>query len=792
MRKTVAAFKGRFVVAGTILTNVLLLFICPPIPLADTPVQSAPLLTADRNRQAETLYREAMSLVEQAKYRPAWRKLVEALQLWRTAQRSERAIQVLLEVGNLHKKTQRWQDALWCFEQLMKLPKLPVSARIESLVSIAQVYTDLNQLDPATKYYQQALGLAQDARKKPAEIEALLGLATIRVKKGQSNRALKLLEQIRQQDRLKHETEVAILYLRGTIYREQRRTVEASEAVQRLLMLSQQAGNVKGQVQALCALSGLSLSLGRKQEALERAEEARQLAHTVTASEAGESRWRAWLAMARAQQALGRTQEALKSYSMAAGIVEGQRLGRLFADELRIASLAERQAPHQEWVDLLMETGRVEDALNRVEFSRSRSTLQLLGNEAESNGDPTRRERFIFPATLKEVQEALLRPTETLIEFFLAEPRSFVWLVTPKEFDYAVLPGKNEIETQVREYLRVLTAKPFNRRAQHAITKQRKPAASLFEMLIGPLAKRIMPEQRLVIVPDGLLHYLPFETLVRDERYVIQDHELSYTPSASVLRLLRQPNGKTRAATEVEFLAFGDPVFGRMPTTATRKARNDDLNNALQDALAASGFRLPPLPNTREEVEAISQLIPPERRRILVGKEATEDALKREPLAGVRWLHLATHGLVDEQEPARSGVVLTLDNDPAEDGFLEVSEIRSLDLKCDLVVLSACQTGRGQLVTGEAVIGMSRAFLLAGARSVAVTLWNVSDGSTTGLMKRFYERLVAGQDASAALRRAKLELIESRSVLRHPHYWAAFVLVGNAVNATKQTQAQIN
>src|SRR5205085_7725875 len=134
-------------------------------------------------------------------------------------------------------------------------------------------------------------------------------------------------------------------------------------------------------------------------------------------------------------------------------------------------------------------------------------------------------------------------------------------------------------------------------------------------------------------------------------------------------------------------------------------------------------------PRTRDEVQYIASLFPPDRRKMLLGRESTEEAIKQEPLRRYRRLHFATHSLIDEKSPWRSAVVLT-PGDAGEDGFLEVGEISRLDLDCDLVVVSACQTGRGQLLSGEGIVGLSRAFLYAGARAVVVSLWNVSDIST--------------------------------------------------------------
>jgi CHAT domain-containing protein len=150
-----------------------------------------------------------------------------------------------------------------------------------------------------------------------------------------------------------------------------------------------------------------------------------------------------------------------------------------------------------------------------------------------------------------------------------------------------------------------------------------------------------------------------------------------------------------------------------------------------------------------------------------------------QPLDRYRRLHLATHGLIDERVPARSGIVFSLVGEKEEDGILQMNEIFNLKLDADLVVLSACRTGLGRIVRGEGIIGLVRAFLYAGSSGVVMSLWNVQDQSTAGLMKGFYKHMKDGRGSSEALRMAKLDRIHShRPVYRHPYYWAAFVLAG--------------
>jgi len=194
---------------------------------------------------------------------------------------------------------------------------------------------------------------------------------------------------------------------------------------------------------------------------------------------------------------------------------------------------------------------------------------------------------------------------------------------------------------------------------------------------------------------------------------------------------------------------------------------------------AAGGIRLERLPNTGEEVRAIAGLFPSERRRTRTRAEASEASLKAENLTQVGRLHFATHAVLDERAPVRSGVVLSLVNPGQEDGILRTNEIFNLELDADLVVLSACQTGLGALVRGEGIMGLTRAFLYAGARRVVVSLWEVSDLSTTEFMKSFYQSMRSGNNPGAALRQAKLAMLRSAAPLyRHPYFWAPFVQVG--------------
>ena len=577
-------------------------------------------------------------------------------------------------------------------------------------------------------------------------------------------------------------------------------------------------------------------AMAQSEQALELANQQAKAAKTnADKTRARDLLWRAWLGRARAERANGRMDLASKSFQFAFSHAEASWwLVKISTETSAIAFGQETQAIHREYVDLLMHQGRVSEAFsyadrakgqairgiiqgrrNKISTGPSDSTesphklnrsiarmrTQLLYSktgiereklekgiaDAESALEEERlrtevessRDRLVWtkPATVKLLQEMMARDKSALLEFLLGETRSFAWIITADSVSCAVLPSRKEIEQAVRPYLTSLATAPNPLRLETEIAKSRAQSESLSSILFGKLIGRIAPGQKLIVVPDGLLHYLPFETLIHDQRYLVESHEIIYNPSASMLGLWQDSPKQANNGKKMDLLAFGDPHFG-VPNASIGKKRVGEVSNLPQRTRSAQRNILPPLPRTRDEVEHIGNLFPADRRRVYLGNESTEDAVKRESLRDFKRLHFASHSVIDEVSPSRSAVMLTLDNDAQEDGVLEVGEISKLDIDCDLVVLSACQTGRGKLFSGEGIVGLSRSFLSAGARAVAVSLWNVSDITTSRFMKSFYQHLVSGSGNAVALRLAKLQIMEDAKELKHPHYWAPFVLIG--------------
>ena len=282
-------------------------------------------------------------------------------------------------------------------------------------------------------------------------------------------------------------------------------------------------------------------------------------------------------------------------------------------------------------------------------------------------------------------------------------------------------------------------------------------ARFLSRKLLGPLATALGKSPRWVVSPDGPLAFLPFDLLEIGGRRVIEGHEITIAPSLAVVTA-----GKARAArvlapgTNREFLGIG---------------------------VSRAGGEWPELPAAEREVTVIANLFPADRRVTLTGGQATEAALAKLEASGelerFRYIHVASHAFLSPRGSSLSGVVLAKNPaDAANDGIVTAAEWPVYRLRSDLVVLSACDTGRGTVLAGEGVMGLPYALLLAGARDVLLTLWPVSDAATADFMPRFYARLRKGMQPPKALREAKLEFARNRGPHASPVNWAAFVLHG--------------
>jgi CHAT domain-containing protein len=337
----------------------------------------------------------------------------------------------------------------------------------------------------------------------------------------------------------------------------------------------------------------------------------------------------------------------------------------------------------------------------------------------------------VEPVNVADLQTLLPEGT-TLVEYLVSRRRTVAWVITRTSIRAVALPvGRDELATEVRAFRKSVEG-------QGPLADVQKQAEALHERLFAP-ARAHVKTGRVVIVPHDVLHYLPWGALrSKQGHWLVEDYTLSTLPSASVLKFLE---AKRAAGGSGGVVAVGNPDLGAALNLrfAEREAR------AVADHYAGA--------------------------TLLVRRDATEERAKA-LAGGARLLHFATHGELDERDPLASGLLLVPGG--PEDGRLEVREIFGLDLQAQLVVLSACETGLGQLSTGDELIGLQRAFLYAGTPAVITTLWKVDDRASFALMREFYTGL-ARADGALALQGAQRAAVKE---FPHPFAWAAFGLTG--------------
>jgi len=369
---------------------------------------------------------------------------------------------------------------------------------------------------------------------------------------------------------------------------------------------------------------------------------------------------------------------------------------------------------------------------------------------------------------LQRIQQEVLVPGTALVFYFLAKEKSYAWVVTTNGLTSAELPNRKTVEEKLEAYRSELSQRVSSLTATSALSRLDTLGQGLYQMLLAPLAPALTGTKTLIVSPDGALAYLPFETLPAPDRTrLLERFAMRYAPSASTLSALRLRE-KQRTKPSKMLLAFADPAY-ELP----------DKRPPAIEAAAERGLNFVRLPYTRAEATAIQSLFAAGSTKTYFGVDAREHAVKTETLADYRYLHFAAHGYFDEERPSRSGIALAFNSADGEDGVLQANEIAQLKLNADLVTLSACRSGLGSVMAGEGVMGLSRAFLDAGAQGLMVSLWNVNDEATATLMKSFYRNLNRGLTREEALRQAKLSLLHSTvPAWRHPYFWAPFVLQG--------------
>ncbi|MCK4944487.1 MAG: CHAT domain-containing protein, partial [Candidatus Aminicenantes bacterium] len=742
-------------------------------------------------------------------YAKALEYYIRALKVNRKRVNKEKESQILVDIGNIHNNIGDYSKALKYLKKTLEIQReIKVkSAEGVTLGNMGRVYLNQKKYSLSLKYFQKALKIAQEMGNKRNEGNRLVGIASVYLNLGDYQKSLKILNQSL---KLAKETdnkdiEAFIFCKKGYLFNRLNNFSESLKCYYNALALGENLKSAKTIWDSYSGLGSLNEKQGKYKNALicyrksiKVIEKMRsQLQIKEFKSGFLENKIKVYESTVNLLVKLHETQSE-KEYDEESFYFVERAKARAFLDSLKESktSISQSLSPElrEEEHRIVKEISKIQTKLMKPGLSDSerKEFIKKLGTEEENyqhlilkiKSNNPEYANLVYPQFLKLeiIQKILLDKKSALMEYFIGEKNSFLFFLTRDNFSIHRLSEGNLIQDMVEDYIDLLANTEVRKFRAYAAGKK------IYQELISPVKDKLVNFNKVIIVPDGNLHYLPFEALIIPDsssknKYLVEDLQISYAPSASSLLNLKKR--KKELNPRMDFLAFADPVY----TFKKKPGKEKKADWIFREFCLDQGFNLSPLQYSGEEVKQIAKLIKKENREIYTRQDAREENLKKITLSDFKIIHFATHGLFDEKIPQRSSIVLTLDEDPKEDGFFQVREIYNSKLNSDLVVLSACQTGKGKLEKGEGVSGLSRAFLYAGAQSVLVSLWNVNDKATSKFMEYLYKYLIAGKSKKEALQKAKIRMI--RSKYNHPFYWAAFVLIGDGESSVKINKSSL-
>ncbi|MBP0020567.1 MAG: CHAT domain-containing protein [Cyanobacteria bacterium SBLK] len=651
--------------------------------------------------------------------------------------------------------------------EALQLQRIVGDRRAEGIVlgNLANVYLNIGDYESAESLYQESLTIAKESEDEAAIARIFNSLGALAAARGRYDRARDYYQQSLERARTGNFPAPATLEANAlnNLASLHHVTQEFSQAIARyeeFLTFARQVGDVR---LVATALAGLGLAHGNLEQ-YDRAVEYFQQSYTlaIDASDTplqgillgnwGHTLWK-----------MGDIEAAEETLKKAIAVRESLRTD---LEDTQKISLFDTQTTSYSWLQaILAERGRIEEALEIAERGRARAYAERLSLRTSGEAE-------IPPPTIADIRKIARDRNATLVEYSIVPDDSFIgqgkltgkasklfiWVIQPTgkvHFRQIDLRATSEaaIELAAKEnfdrFLKDARGGIFSRSPRRTRAKLQQ----LHRVLIDPIADLLppRPEDPLIIIPHRLLFLLPFATLQdAEDTYLVDRHLLIIAPAIQAVRLAEARKRQVDRSAPSGILIVGNPVMPALPGT----------NKPLAT-----------LPGSETEAKNIARILD---TPALLGETATESEITRR-LPEVAIAHLATHGLLDEVKAlGRSPGSLAFTADAETDGFLTSWEISRLNLNADLIVLSACDTGRGE-ITGDGVLGLSRSFLTAGSASTIVSLWKVGDEPTAVLMTEFYRQLQQNPNKARALRQA---MLKTRETYTRPIDWAAFSLIG--------------
>jgi CHAT domain-containing protein len=674
------------------------------------------------------------------------------------------------------------------------------------------------------EYYRRSLAMAREMHDKLNEGVTLLDLGGIYQRTRDWDAALdsfRKAQAIFEEAHIKDAAADCPLSI-GIVYQHRHQFAEAREQFLKALAMNQETGEQERIGESLDNLANVDNDLGQPARALESSTRACEIAHQMNdranimscRTSMGES----YSLLHQPVQARAAFEEAITALeSMRKDVVGGAQQQQAFLDP-------SSSTPYHDMVKLLLEENQLADAFSYIEREKARALLDVIrsGHESldkvltdadrdtqqqlrlqlasfssqmdvesdnakladlKSQRDTLRLKLEDFETglyarypelsvhrgeapitTLSQAAEMPFDDKTALLEFMVSDDETVLLVFTREGRDaqwsisaYPIKVDMDALGEQTRAFRSQVAARQLGFQA---------PARHLYNLLVRPAAEQLKGKTALIIVPDGTLWNLPFQSLLDTSgHYLLERFAIAYAPSLTVMReMMNRRTSESPQEKSPRFLAMANPAFAK---------QTDDRG-------AHRGSPFAPLPNAEEEAKALAQLYGTGNSRVYTGEQATISRFKAEA-GSFSVVHLATHGFTSDSSPMYSSVLLS-PGSQQDDGLLEAREIMNLDLHAKLVVLSACETARGRVGEGEGMIGLTWAFFAAGVPSIVASEWKVDSESTTKLMLAFHRDLKqqrgAGLAIARSLQEAALKLLHDPQYA-HPFYWSAFVVVGD-------------
>ncbi|MBT5869791.1 MAG: CHAT domain-containing protein [Nitrospinaceae bacterium] len=743
------------------------------------------------DQQVESLLELGLVAEKEGDFKQALEFYVESQKLAETAHLKPGLAKAFLYQANSHWFQGNYQQAFRFQRQSLSLAKElgDTLQQTFTLNTLGLIHWTLNDPGRALEHLEKSLELAQTSNSQLDVATAYNNMGLVHRKEKRYPKSIEFFKKALQMDeQLKSKWGQGYTHRNlGMSYLRMGQLPTAETHLKKAVNLSRKIGNRTNQVKAMLELGHLALERKQWEPAVALFRETLVLSERINVKEVS---WRALRGEGLALIQLGKKDSAVEAYKKSVAVVDDLRAA-IKVEEFQNGFLTDKQDVYQELILLLLDLDKVEESFQFAERAKSRSFIDLLGNQkislkndvskslyealqkqkqdirkseellmiARNKGEGiaslaetlvkarTRYQDLLISAkeqspeisnfvTVEAISlpdlQSLLDDSVALVEYLVTEKELVAWVVTKTNVEVArVALEEKQLNDFIADYReRIQKLAPVAEQAQ-----------KLYALLIQPVEKFISGKRFLGIIPHAHLHYISFSSLKSEQGYLIEKHPLFYSPSASVMQFTFKKQAIRNK--EIKVLAMGNPDLG-------------DFNYDL--------------PLAEMEAQAMKWDFP--TVDILTREKATEGWLQ-EHISEYQIIHIASHGEFDSVNPLFSSLKLTRSS--SADGNFEVNEVFGLEINADIVTLSACQTGLGDIVGGDELVGLNRAFIYAGTKSILSSLWRVSDISTAVLVKHFY-RNYSHENKAESLRKAQLRV---KRLYPHPSYWAGFSLAGD-------------